>query len=45
MLFHVGVIWRLTEAGLLGRIGEVSSVSGGSITAAGRVAVVLAVRG
>jgi NTE family protein len=34
MLFHVGVLWRLNEAGLLGRLDRVSSVSGGSITAA-----------
>jgi NTE family protein len=34
MLFHLGVIWRLREAGWLGRLDRVSSVSGGSITAA-----------
>lgn len=34
MLFHVGVLWRLYETGLLGRLDRVSSVSGGSITAA-----------
>ena len=34
MLFHVGVIWRLQEAGWLERLDRVSSVSGGSITAA-----------
>lgn len=34
MLFHTGVILRLNEAGYLGRIARVSSVSGGSITAA-----------
>ena len=34
MLFHLGVIWRLKEAGWLERIDRVSSVSGGSITAA-----------
>lgn len=34
MLFHVGCIWRLNEAGLLGTLKRVSSVSGGSITAA-----------
>ena len=34
MLFHLGVIWRLREAGWLERIDGVSSVSGGSITAA-----------
>ena len=33
MLFHVGAIWRLYEAGLLKRIDRISSVSGGSITA------------
>lgn len=34
MLFHVGVLWRLNELGLLPRLGRISSVSGGSITAA-----------
>lgn len=34
MLFHVGVVWRLREVGLLGRLDRISSVSGGSITAA-----------
>ena len=34
MLFHLGVIWRLREAGWLERLDRVSSVSGGSITAA-----------
>ena len=34
MLFHVGVLSRLNEAGLLRRLTQVSSVSGGSITAA-----------
>ncbi len=34
MLFHVGVLWRLHDAGLLPKIKRVSSVSGGSITAA-----------
>jgi NTE family protein len=33
MVFHVGVLWRLYESGLLGRIKRISSVSGGSITA------------
>jgi NTE family protein len=33
MLFHVGALWRLNEAGYLPRIERVSSVSGGSITA------------
>ena len=32
MVFHVGVLWRLNEAGYLGRLARVSSVSGGSIT-------------
>jgi NTE family protein len=34
MLFHVGAICRLNEVGLLGRLTRLSSVSGGSITAA-----------
>lgn len=34
MLFHLGSLWRLNEAGVLGRLARVSSVSGGSITAA-----------
>lgn len=34
MVFHVGVVWRLYEAGLLNRLERISSVSGGSITAA-----------
>src|SRR6516164_7505609 len=33
MLFHLGCIWRLNEANLLGTLQRVSSVSGGSITA------------
>jgi NTE family protein len=33
MLFHVGVVWRLHEAGWLPRLDRVSSVSGGSIAA------------
>lgn len=33
MLFHVGVLWRLNECGLLSRIDRFSSVSGGSIAA------------
>src|ERR1043166_3361804 len=33
MVFHIGVLWRLYEAGLLGKIERISSVSGGSITA------------
>lgn len=34
MLFHTGVLWRLNDLGLLQRLDRVSSVSGGSITAA-----------
>lgn len=34
MVFHVGVLWRLHQVGVLGRIKRLSSVSGGSITAA-----------
>jgi NTE family protein len=34
MLFHLGALWRLNHAGFLPRIKRVSSVSGGSITAA-----------
>ncbi|HET7508768.1 MAG TPA: patatin-like phospholipase family protein [Solirubrobacterales bacterium] len=34
MLVHVGALWRLNEAGYLPRLTRVSSVSGGSITAA-----------
>ncbi len=34
MLFHVGALWRLNEAGFLPRLDRVSSVSGGSIAAA-----------
>jgi len=34
MLFHAGSLWRLNDAGYLPRIDRVSSVSGGSITAA-----------
>jgi len=33
MVFHLGSIWRLNEAGLLKKLNRVSSVSGGSITA------------
>ncbi len=33
MVFHLGVLIRLNEVGLLGRLKRVSSVSGGSITA------------
>jgi NTE family protein len=34
MVFHVGALWRLNEAGLLPRINQITSVSGGSITSA-----------
>jgi NTE family protein len=34
MLFHLGALVRLDEAGLLGKVDRISSVSGGSITAA-----------
>ena len=34
MLFHAGVLWRLNDAGMLPSLDRVSSVSGGSITAA-----------
>ncbi|MFZ2089792.1 MAG: patatin-like phospholipase family protein [Desulfobaccales bacterium] len=34
MLFHVGALWRLNELGCLPRLARISSVSGGSITAA-----------
>lgn len=33
MLFHLGALWRLNDAGLLPRLDRISSVSGGSITA------------
>lgn len=33
MVFHVGVLWRLNEAGYLPKLDRISSVSGGSITA------------
>lgn len=33
MLFHLGTLWRLNDAGYLPKIDRVSSVSGGSITA------------
>ena len=32
MVFHLGVLWYLEDAGLLAKIGRISSVSGGSIT-------------
>lgn len=34
MLFHLGALWRLNELGYLPKLDRVSSVSGGSITAA-----------
>lgn len=34
MLFHLGSLWRLNEAGILHNAYNISSVSGGSITAA-----------
>lgn len=34
MVFHLGALWRLYETGWLGKLNRVSSVSGGSITAA-----------
>ncbi len=34
MLFHLGVLWRLNELGYLAKLDRISSVSGGSITAA-----------
>lgn len=34
MVFHLGTLLRLNEAGLLAKISRISSVSGGSITAA-----------
>lgn len=34
MLFHIGSLWRLNELGLLSQLKRISSVSGGSITAA-----------
>jgi NTE family protein len=34
MLFHVGSLWRLAEAGVLAELARISSVSGGSITSA-----------
>ena len=34
MLFHVGSLWRLNDSGYLSRLDRISSVSGGSITAA-----------
>jgi NTE family protein len=34
MLFHLGAIWRINELGYLTKLDRISSVSGGSITAA-----------
>jgi NTE family protein len=34
MLFHLGALWRLNQLGYLRRLDRISSVSGGSITAA-----------
>ncbi len=34
MLYHIGTLWRLHELGLLAQMDIISSVSGGSITAA-----------
>lgn len=34
MVFHLGALWRLYEVGLLKGVNRISSVSGGSITAA-----------
>jgi NTE family protein len=34
MLFHLGALWRLNELGYLPKLKRISSVSGGSITAA-----------
>jgi NTE family protein len=34
MLFHLGSVWRLYEAGILAKCDRITSVSGGSITAA-----------
>ena len=31
MLFHLGVLWRLNDAGMLPELDRISSVSGGSI--------------
>lgn len=33
MVFHLGVLWRLNELGMLSKLDRISSVSGGSITA------------
>jgi NTE family protein len=34
MVFHLGALWRLNELGILKKLKRISSVSGGSITAA-----------
>jgi NTE family protein len=34
MLFHLGVLWRLNDLAYLGKLDRISSVSGGSLTAA-----------
>ncbi|MBV9493547.1 MAG: patatin-like phospholipase family protein [Acidobacteria bacterium] len=34
MLFHLGTLWYLSDAGILAEAGRISSVSGGSITSA-----------
>ncbi len=34
MIFHIGALWRLNEFGYLKKLNRISSVSGGSITAA-----------
>jgi NTE family protein len=34
MLFHVGCLWRLNQLGMIANLKRISSVSGGSITAA-----------
>lgn len=34
MLFHLGALWYLSDAAILGRVDRISSVSGGSIAAA-----------
>ena len=34
MIFHAGALWRLYEAGILAQLDRISSVSGGSISAA-----------
>jgi len=34
MLFHAGVLWRLHALGVLTKVKRISSVSGGSISAA-----------